>query len=106
MQRDRPVAFGLPAMEDVTAEGEGPFASNVFLWLDDARGQTCERGHNLESRARRIKPCRGAIVEWMINASHQSRPSLRIGLEGELVGIEARVRDHNQHAASGNIDRN
>src|SRR5262249_27992321 len=92
-------------MKDVTAKGVGSFADDVFLGLDDARGEPGERGYYLKGRARRIKASRCAVVERLIRSLDEISPDLRVWLEGELVGVEARIGDHDQYAAGGDIER-
>src|SRR5262249_53986141 len=92
-------------MKDVTAKGVGSFADDKFLGFDDARGEPGERGYYLKGRARRIKPSRRAVVERLVGSFDEIGPDLRIGFEGELVSVEARIGDHDQHAAGGDIER-
>src|SRR5215470_3614427 len=82
-------------MKDVSARGVGSFADDVFLGLDDARGEPGERGYYLKGRARRIKASRCAVVERLIRSLDEISPDLRVWLKASSLvsklGLETMI---------------
>ena len=102
VQSDRAVA--LPAAEIVTAEEKTAGTGHALLRRDDAGLEPCERGHDLEGRARGILAAKRAILERMIDVPRELLPLRQIDLERDLVGIEGGIRRHDHDPAGQGVE--